>query len=842
MFLPCTATRGERSQQESSLTVRHGPASLGSQHLSGKLAGALAALPAAALALVCAGGALGCQDPGEACQARFARGSYARAAEICARAFDRSGDPDAAVRAAGAAYHLGRADQVRAWAERLRGHPREAGVLYYLGRQQGDAGHVEAARATHERALAIARQHGDAREAGRNAFLLYRDARSRGAYTAALSHAYTSYAAARRAGNARGQRNAMEAAGNVLFDLGDIEGLRRALAELRRIDGPADVALQSRIALKQGALYRAEQRPRLAIGAFERALDLSQAAGHQALAHACLVNLASLSIELDDRVAAHAYLDAIRALDPGREDRASLLYEGQLARVEGRLDQAARSLARARDLLASPEWRWEIELELGRVAEQRGDLAAAGAAYNRAIALVEELRAGLASNELRAWALAHKRRPYEALFRLRARQGRADAALDALDRAKARSILDAFVAEAPATAADTAGAAADADGAGGSNAGGLAGAGPGDDALPGWMRRAVDRADALAALLPAMSAAPVTRPATSAPDAGALARALGERTALVYFRVEDALWLARVAGGRVELAELVSGRARLRDVDALVDELVRAPGDAGAAADLGRRLLPARLLPAAGTTLYLVADGPLVRLPFAALRVEDRYLVERHALVHVPSLGALAALEAHPRAPAAPPVVLGDPRGDLPDAAREAAHVAALMGVAPRVGGAATTAALRHATRARVLHVATHLEVDPRGAALILADGPVDAAQVVTWDLAPDLAVLAGCASAVQLTHRHGREMWGSMAAAFLASGARQVLAALWSIPDRATRAFLERFYAEGGARDPARALARAQRAWIASGHAPEEWAPFVLMGTAAPAPAQHAR
>jgi CHAT domain-containing protein len=129
------------------------------------------------------------------------------------------------------------------------------------------------------------------------------------------------------------------------------------------------------------------------------------------------------------------------------------------------------------------------------------------------------------------------------------------------------------------------------------------------------------------------------------------------------------------------------------------------------------------------------------------------------------------------------------------------------------------------------------VEVGPRGASLILADGPLTAGEVVGARLGPGLAVLAGCASAAQLAHRTGREVWGSLAAAFLASGARQVVAALWSIPDDSTRAFVERFYAEGGAEDPAGALARTQRAWIADGRGAEEWAPFVLLGTGTPAP-----
>src|SRR5690606_34329544 len=117
--------------------------------------------------------------------------------------------------------------------------------------------------------------------------------------------------------------------------------------------------------------------------------------------------------------------------------------------------------------------------------------------------------------------------------------------------------------------------------------------------------------------------------------------------------------------GRVTPVELATGEA-LRALEQRIDALVRAPGDLEAGAALGRALLPAALRPAPGVPLYIAADGPLLRLPFALLRVDggpaggpaggapDRYLVELHPLVHVPSLGALAAIEEHARPPAGP--------------------------------------------------------------------------------------------------------------------------------------------------------------------------------------------
>jgi tetratricopeptide (TPR) repeat protein len=764
---------------------------------------------AAAIVLLCAGGAAGCQDPVAECETRFRRDEHEQALASCTRAFLDRGDPEAAVRAAGAAYYLERADEVRAWAERMRGHPREAGVLFYLGRSQLDAGD-DAALATHQRAVDIAHRHHDLDGVARNAFMLYDHAWRRGEYATALPRAYESFAAARSAGDRAGESRAVKAMAQILFELGDLEGTRRALAHLRHIGDPGDQSLQSHILQKQGSVYVAEGRLALARDAFARALAAAETAGDKRLQRDNLLNLASVSIELGDSAAARHHLDAIHAFDAAYDARATPLFRARLALLEGRLDDAGRALTQARAQTDNVDWLWKIELEAGHVAEQQGEAGAAAAAYERAIATVEDMRASLDSNELKAWILASQRRPYEALFRLHARRGQTLDALGVLDRARARSLLDAFVARGEA--GQRAGASGDL-GAGGSDP-------------PPWIGHAVDHADALASLLPAMSTSPVSRPR----PVHEVVQALGPRTALLYFRTDDALWLLRVQDGRIDVVELASGKEDLRALDALVDRVARAPGDAGAAAALGQRLLPATLLPAPGTPLYLVPDGSLMRLPFAALRLEDRHLIERHVLVYLPGLSALAAIEgATP--PAAPPAVLGDPRGDLPEAAREVALVAERLGVAPRIGAAATADVLRSAAGARVLHLATHVEVGPRGAALILADGAVDSAQVVNWRLGPALAVLAGCASAVQLSNHH--EVWGSLATAFLASGARQVVAALWSIPDQETRAFIERFYAEDGVHDPAGALARVQRAWIATDRSPDAWAAFVLLGTA---------
>lgn len=176
-------------------------------------------------------------------------------------------------------------------------------------------------------------------------------------------------------------------------------------------------------------------------------------------------------------------------------------------------------------------------------------------------------------------------------------------------------------------------------------------------------------------------------------------------------------------------------------------------------------------------------------------------------------------------------MVLADSHGDLPAAAAESREVADLLASTARTSNQATSMELRRASGASVLHLAVHTGLGPQGAWIRLADHDVTAAQVVTERIGPRMVVLASCASAV----RPGRQMWGSLGAAFLAAGSQAVLASLWSIEDERAREFVLRFYAEGGAVDPAGALARAQRVAIHQGVSPSYWAPFVLLGSGRP-------
>ncbi|HET9227002.1 MAG TPA: CHAT domain-containing protein, partial [Thermoanaerobaculia bacterium] len=392
--------------------------------------------------------------------------------------------------------------------------------------------------------------------------------------------------------------------------------------------------------------------------------------------------------------------------------------------------------------------------------------------------------------------LDQKRRPFEALFRLQVRSGRTEAALATVERAQARTFLDAFL-----------------------HASSSAEAAPGKT----WSSVSLERIEGLESLLPAMSESPVA----SLQPIGQVLDAFGDRHGLVYFEADGDLWLLTVADSQVRLHPPVPAE----EVRRLGGRFLAHPEDPRIAGRLGEMLLPPGSLPEKGTAIHLVADSIVGNLPFAALRREGRHLVEDHPVLFVPSLNALAALESRSGEAPGPPLIFADPRGDLPGAALEGREVAKRLGGAALLAQRAVSGELKRASRARVLHLATHSGLGPRGAWLQLADREVSASEIVAGRIGPRLAVLASCSSGA----RPGGQMWGSPGAAFLAAGSRAVLASLWSVEDEPARSFVLRFYAEGGASDPAGALARTQRVAIRQGLSPQHWAPFVLFGSGRP-------
>jgi tetratricopeptide (TPR) repeat protein len=746
-----------------------------------------------------------CRDRAlEGCSSSFAAARYEEAARLCDAAYQGSHDPRAGATAARALGKLGRADEALAWIERLKGTSAEpglwsvAGALYH---QRGESGRAASAFRRDLTLLAAAGDHAQASKARYGLFYLaWEDSR----YREALEEARLAYEEARTADTAEYrelQARALEGLYTVLYALGDFAGARRALDLAVRLLPPMPPEKEidrARLLNNQGGLDVDEGRPELARHELEQAVLLLR--GHpeeRRLLRSAHLNLVQAALAGGDLPRATEHLrQAWRSAEPGGQPETALLYyRARVARAGHRLAEAERDLAAALAADPVPDWAWDLEHERGLVAEERGDLAAAEQAYQRSASIVDEMRRSLAFDELKAWLLDRKRQPLESLFLLRARAGRATEALAVVERATARTFQDAFIQAAvrePSSARDV------------------------------WAV-AADRVDALRELLPAMSESPVVAPV---PAERALAAARDHRV-LLYFEARGEIWLLEITGGRARPLRLGASAGRIAG---LVDAWLAAPDDRALAGTLGDLLLPAALRLPPGTTLHVIPDGALTRVPFAALRRGGRYLVEDHAVVYVPGLSALAASPALPaagRTPAARPVVLADPGRDLPAAAAEGREVAALLGASLHLGAAADAGALAAAAGAPVLHIAGHAGWGPGGPWLELADRRIEPGAILSARLRPRLVVLASCASAFP----GGRGLWGSPGVGFLAAGSEAVLASLGSVEDRSAHDLVLRFYREGGAEDPAGGLARAQRALLAAGRPPSAWAPFVLLG-----------
>jgi tetratricopeptide (TPR) repeat protein len=239
-------------------------------------------------------------------------------------------------------------------------------------------------------------------------------------------------------------------------------------------------------------------------------------------------------------------------------------------------------------------------------------------------------------------------------------------------------------------------------------------------------------------------------------------------------------------------------------------------------------------------------EGELHGLPLAAVRLDGRYLIERHEVVTTFG-GALLVHQTRRqrgRAPWRPAVTVAERPEVLPAAAAEVEGVRATFLRSRGLSAEeATRAGLRRwLRRARVVHLACHAEFDPArplSARVLLPSG--ESVHALEWLDEPvaglPLVTLSACRSA-EVGPLVGAEVFG-LVGGLLGGGARAVLAGLWPVADEETRGLMWSFYRHRLTADLATALAEAQReALAAPGSSPFLWAAFALFGDPAALPA----
>ena len=244
--------------------------------------------------------------------------------------------------------------------------------------------------------------------------------------------------------------------------------------------------------------------------------------------------------------------------------------------------------------------------------------------------------------------------------------------------------------------------------------------------------------------------------------------------------------------------------------------------------------------------LIVVPHGWLHYVPFSALWYEPagddapprQFLKNRFYLTTIPSASYLPYLARAAWSDRAyePPVVLGNPTGDLAGAETEARCVAAKLNVTAQLRTKATRHALLGAAAPAVLHVACHGAYNPEDpllSGLALADGAVTVEDMLSAGPAPGLLVLSGCVTG-KSERKPGDELIG-LAQAALRRGTRSVVATLWETFDDSSTLFFERFYTalkQGQSVSEAMAGAREAVATDDGGYdQPVDWAAFLLIG-----------
>ena len=248
--------------------------------------------------------------------------------------------------------------------------------------------------------------------------------------------------------------------------------------------------------------------------------------------------------------------------------------------------------------------------------------------------------------------------------------------------------------------------------------------------------------------------------------------------------------------------------------------------------------------------LIIVPHGALAYLPFAALRDERGYLVERYSFVSLPSAAALPVLRGSARSRGPGGAVFAPEPDRLPASAREARAVEqAMPGAHAFVGAAATEARVREALMTEPLvHIAGHgtlnaanplfsrLELQAGAGERAEDDGRLEVHEVLDLHIASTLVFLSGCETGLGLSgstvYARGED-FTTLAQAFLHAGARDVVATLWPVKDEGAAAFASAFYLALDRMPAVEALARAQRDLLSDSRysAPFYWAAYDLTG-----------
>ncbi|XP_066025047.1 tetratricopeptide repeat protein 28-like, partial [Pocillopora verrucosa] len=250
--------------------------------------------------------------------------------------------------------------------------------------------------------------------------------------------------------------------------------------------------------------------------------------------------------------------------------------------------------------------------------------------------------------------------------------------------------------------------------------------------------------------------------------------------------------------------------------------------------------------------VIIVPDRSLYKVPFAALSEKEgaEYLSETRRIRIIPSLTTLKMIQDSPEDyhSNTGALIIGNPTVDglspLPGARKEAEMVGRLLGVPPLVEEEATKqAVIERISSVSLIHFAAHgnaergeIALSPipsansRNAILPKEAYMLTMADVSRVKVKAKLVVLSCCHSGSGEITAEGVI---GIARAFLGSGARSVLVALWAISDSATEKLMSRFYEHLVKGESASESLHQALKWMRKNGLTKvsEWASFTLIG-----------
>ena len=258
-----------------------------------------------------------------------------------------------------------------------------------------------------------------------------------------------------------------------------------------------------------------------------------------------------------------------------------------------------------------------------------------------------------------------------------------------------------------------------------------------------------------------------------------------------------------------------------------------------------------------GPEIIIVPDRALYQIPFAALTDESgKYLMQSFRIRIAPSLTTLKLIDESPADYHCQTgaLIVGNPDvgevhfkgrltniSRLPSAENEARIVGEKLGVEPLLGQQATKEAVLQAMNSvALIHIAAHGDAKRGEIALApsfrIPNGiPQEDVYLLTMSdiskiqVRAKLVVLSCSHSARGLTKAEGAV---GIARAFLGSGARSVLVALWALDHNSTEQLMIHFYDHLVAGQSAGESLHEAMKWMRSkGYDVNQWAPFILIG-----------